>query len=558
MRTFSSFILLLLTLLSASWLAPDAEARSRNAKILVDGADIAGTNGIAVGPDGQLYVTSVSGREIVVMDRRSGRILDRLGMDLGVETPDDVAFGPDGSLYWTALFAGQVGRLQPDGTASIVATLPPGPNPIAFNAEGRLFVGLAAFGDGLYEIDPEGVQPPRLILAATDGLNGFAFGPDGSLYSPQTRTGSIVKIDVDAPSVTVVATGFTLPVALDFDSQGRLYVNDTAVDQIVRLDLATGQREVFAELSDGVDNLAFDADDNLYVTSLLQGSVRRVSQPVGAAEAHVRTLRPGGMTTPGGVAVLPSVVPGGEREEVWIADFFSLRAFDDASGQERVFEPSIPGISAITAPFTAAPAPGTNGEPRLLLTSWLLNAVQLYAAESGQIVLNLNDFAVPLNAIQFQGDLVVAELGTGSVVRADGADPSQRTTIGAGLFVPTGLAASDDDLWAADWATGSVFQLIQAGQVLAAPVLVASGLAGPEGLALLPDGNLVVVEALAGRVSRVDVATGAVTPVAIDLGLGAPPPPLAPPTWIFNGVAVGARGRLYVSGDVENVVYELR
>ncbi len=515
-------------------------------RVLTRGAPIQGSNGIAVGPDGKLYVTSVSGREIVVMNRFSGRILERFGIDDGVETPDDVVFGADGSLYWTALFAGEVGRRQPDGTVSIVADLPPGPNPIAFNDEGRLFVGLAAFGDGLYEVDPEGIDPPTLLLPI-DGLNGFAFGPDGLLYSPQTTTGSVIRIDVDALTVETFATGFTLPVALDFDSGGRLYVNDTAADQIVRIDLATGNREIFAELSDGVDNLAFDARDNLYVTSLLQGSVRKI-RPNG----RVRTLSRAGMTTPGGVAVLP----GGRfglRDEVWVADFFSLRAFGGVSGREIEFFGTVPQLSELTAPSTVS-ADGAN----LILSSWILNAVQVFDPESDQVLLNVPDFAAPLNAIRFQGDLVVAELGTGAVVRADGTDPSIRTTLASGLAVPSGLAATAEDLWVADLIFGTVLHVVDGSGVITPPTVVASGLASPEGLAVLLDGDLLVVEAGAGRVSRIDPFSGTVTPVAENLALGAPPPPLVPPTWLFNGVAVGSRGAAYVTGDVDNVVYKIR
>lgn len=70
---------------------------------------------------------------------------------------------------------------------------------------------------------------------------------------------------------------------------------------------------------------------------------------------------------------------------------------------------------------------------------------------------------------------------------------------------------------------------------------LASGLAGPEGLAVLAGGDLSVVEAGAGRVSRIDTLSGAVTTGAEELGRGAPPP-LVPPSWLFKGIAVGVRG----------------
>jgi DNA-binding beta-propeller fold protein YncE len=170
-------------------------------------------------------------------------------------------------------------------------------------------------------------------------------------------------------------------------------------------------------------------------------------------------------------------------------------------------------------------------------------------------------FAGPLNAIRFQGDMVVAELETGSVVRARGANPAERVTLAAGLGVPAGLAATDDDLWVGDWATGSVLQLVADGQPLARPRVMARRLAAPEGLAVAPDGrSLLVVESGAGRLSRIDLKTGRVSTVADGLALGAqgiPGVPGVPPTWSFNGVAVGPSGAVYVSGDKANVLYIL-
>lgn len=543
MKKLHALIALVLVLTAGTALADPPGWRVR---VLTRGAEVQGTNGLAVGADGRLYVGSVVSRQIVVMDPRTGAVVDRLGSEIGVETPDDVAFGPDGSLYWTSIFTGEVGRRRPDGTASTIAQLPPGANPIAFDGQGRLFVGLAAFGDALYELDPDGVAAPRLVLDQPGGLNGFAFGADGLLYSPLTAAGAVVRIDVDAATVETVATGFPDPVAVDFDSHGRLYVADSASGEITRLDVATGAREVFVALRPGLDNLAFDPQDRLYVTSVHDGSVESVRP-----DGKVRTVSAGGMITAGGIATLPLGAHGG-RDEVWVADFFTLRSFDGQSGRPGAVERSVFDTSALTAPHTVAADGG-----RLLLTSWLFNNVQVFDPATGEISLDVRDFALPLNAIRFQGDLVVAELLSGSVVRADGADPSQRAAL-ATLAVPSGLAAAGDDLWAADWATGLVLQLVDAGGVLAPPRVVASGLANPEGLAVLPGGDLAVVESGAGRVSRIDPATGAVSTIADGLGLGAAPPPLVPPTWIFNGLAVGERGELYVTGDVANVVYELR
>ncbi|HET8645387.1 MAG TPA: hypothetical protein VFO85_07860, partial [Vicinamibacteria bacterium] len=78
------------------------------------------------------------------------------------------------------------------------------------------------------------------------------------------------------------------------------------------------------------------------------------------------------------------------------------------------------------------------------------------------------------------------------MIRARGANPAERVALATGLGVPTGLAATEDDLWVGEWATGRVLQLIADGQPLAEPRVVATGLAAPEGMAVAPDGSLLV------------------------------------------------------------------
>jgi DNA-binding beta-propeller fold protein YncE len=162
---------------------------------------------------------------------------------------------------------------------------------------------------------------------------------------------------------------------------------------------------------------------------------------------------------------------------------------------------------------------------------------------------------MPLNAIRFQDDLVVADLT--SVVRVSAADPEARETLAEGLDTPAGLAATDDDLWVSERGTGRVLQIVANRERLPEPVPVATGLSSPEGLALTPGRSLLVVEAGAGRLSRIDPATGEVSTIAEGLQLGAEGPPGVPGTWGFNGVAVGPSGTMYVTGDIGNVLYRI-
>jgi streptogramin lyase len=156
-----------------------AESSQLDVEVLVRGAPLHGANGMVFDTQDRLFVASLAGREIVAMDPRTGRVVNQYGPDAGVQAPDDVAFGPDGSLYWTDLLTGEVGRRTADGSVT-KQLVGPGVNPIAFSADGRLFVAQAFFGNGLYELDPELVAAPTVVIPDSGerpfGLNGCISG----------------------------------------------------------------------------------------------------------------------------------------------------------------------------------------------------------------------------------------------------------------------------------------------------------------------------------------------------------------------------------------------
>jgi sugar lactone lactonase YvrE len=516
--------------------------------VLARGALIHGANGLRFDKHDRLYVASVLGREILIIERRTGRILDRVGLpEIDAGTPDDLAFGSDGSLYWTSLLSGEVNRLSPDGikTTQLIA---PGVNGISLSKDGRLFVSQCVLGSNLYELDRNLTKPPRLITAVLGpgcALNGTDWF-DGFLYGARYFTGEIVRVNVDSSEITTVARDFGTREAVKFDSHGRMYVADALNGQVVRVNIQTGEKTFVAQLELGLDNLALDSRDHLYVSSYMHGFVVEVLSTRG-----IRTVAKGGMVRPGGVAVLPG---SSGQETVFVADVFSLKAFDGQSGRPDGTTPSVVEVSKFKLPFTVSRDGFHWSSPhRLILSSYFDNAVQVWDPETGRILEEYYDFAVPLNAIRFRGDLVVAELGTGSVVRRN-ASTGEHVILAKGLAVPTGIAATDWNLWAADWATGTVWKIVADGAVLAAPIAVATGLLGPQGLAVDRD-SLLVVESKAARLSRINLLTGEVSTVAKDLAIdGSPSPVGLPPSSIFHGVAVGPTGTIYVTGDLTDVL----
>ncbi|UCF69552.1 MAG: hypothetical protein JSV80_08345 [Acidobacteriota bacterium] len=528
-------------------LLADEEELPEGWKVLIRAGQMHGMNGIYFGPEDQLYIASVWGREIAKVDPSNGKILERLGPAQGVEAPDDLFVLEDGTIYHTAITSGDVIRISPDGDVKrqFVGV---GVNPITFSDDGRLFVARDFFGDGLYELDPDLDDPPRRIIAGNLGwMNGMDWGPDGRLYGPIISQGLIASLDVDSCDETfdpwndcdmeLVADGFAFIAAVKFDSKGQLHA--VSGQNVWRVDTATGSKYLVAQVRSSLDNLAFDSEDRLFVSNFDEGILWYIRPHDGPKE-----IIPGAMIAPGGVAVVLLEDGGDTKETLLIGDVFRLRHYTGWSGLELAEIGS-----GLSYHFTVA----SDGQ-QLVTSNWAQNLVSFIDLETMQIVDVDNTFSVPVNAIPFAGDTIVAELGTGKVVRR-----SDHLALATGLYAPTGLAGNDEDLFVADWATGVVWQLIDDGEILEPRRFIAAGLSLPEGMAFDVDGTLLVVETGARKLSRIDLENGGtVTEVLGGLEVGLSALPNAAPTFTFSDVAVSESGTIYVTGDRGNVVYRYK
>ena len=508
-----------------------------SAHVLASGALISGANGMHFGPDGLLYVASVIGSELVVLDPDSGEVIRRISE--GVEGPDDVAFAADGSVYWTSILTGEVAALRPDGERFSVAQLGPGSNPITFSTDGRLFVSQCFFDDKLYELDPAGVAAPRLIsdqLGPGCGLNGMDWGPDDRLYGPRWFHGEVVSFDVDTREMRTEASGFRVPAAVKFDSKGRLHVLDTAAGSVVRVD--GDDREIVATFDPGLDNIAFDAKDRLFVSSFVDGFVVRV-EPDGT---HV-FLTPGGLAHPGGVTLRE----GNAGLEVVVADLQSIRAFDATTGEATFVHRNVFGVSEMGSVTNIS-----TDAAQLILTSWLDGTVKIYDPASKAVVETHSQLASPVSAMRYAGGIAVAEHGKGRVV---GIGPEGETVFASDLPAPTGLAVREGDLFVSDRDRGTILRVASAGQALEAAEVVASGLSSPEGIAATAAGFL-VVEGDSGRVLEID-ANGNARHIATTARGSPAPTPAQPPSMLFNGIAVNGEGVAFATGETTRVLYRL-
>jgi sugar lactone lactonase YvrE len=516
---------------------PTIVAPSYEVDVLVPGSYFHGIHGLTFDSQDNLYAGSVIGQTIYKIVTKGGKveISEYIGSPEGLA--DDLEFGPDGQLYWTSYISGKVRTKAGDKVKALAEGLP-GVNSIAFKQDGRLFVGEVFLGDSLYEIDIKGEKAHRVIARGIGGLNGFDFGPDGKLYGPLWFKGEIVRVDVDTGQMETVAEGFKTPAAVNFDSKGNLFVVDTNAGEVVQVDIKTGEKKVIANVLPSIDNLALNSKDELFISNMSTSGIYRVDVKTG----KVDTIVEGKLTCPGGIDVA--------GETIYLADIFALRQIDGNTGEVTTLERS--HADHIEYPFAAS----VKGD-KVFLTSWFVGTVQEFDLKTKKITRTFYGFVAPYEVLPLDdGSLLVAELGKGRIVRVSGAEGEKRDVVTEGLVSPIGLALADkNNVYVTEAIVGRVTTVnLTTGE----KKVVTSGLAVPEGIAVQANGKILVVETGLRRLVEIDPKSGAKTPIVKDLAIGLISiPETANPFGAMNDVAVSDSGAIYVTGDVENVLYKI-
>src|SRR5437667_8079586 len=516
-----------------------ASAQTYEVTKLVPGSAFHGVHGLGIDKSGRLFAGSVAGAALYEVDLNNGTA--KIAIPTPVGMADDIAFAPDGTMAWTGFLTGDLYARKDDGPVKKLASGLPGINSLAFRKDGRLYATQVFLGDALYEIDVEGVKPPRKIMEKMGGLNGFEFGPDDMLYGPLWFKGQVAKVDVDKAELSVVADGFKIPAAVNFDSKGNLFVVDTALGQLVRVDPKSGAKKMVAQLKPSLDNLAIDDKDRIFVSNMADNGIQEIDPETGAA----RQLIIGKLALPGGIAV----VSEGLKDTIYVADVFAYRTVDGATGE--VSEPARMHADGVTLEY---PMSATAKGDEVILSSWFTGTVQVIDRRTGRTREMMHGFKAPHDTIRLaDGSILVNELGNKPLVRASGEHGKDRTVLVGDLAGPIGLVGgSKGEVYVTEAFAGQVSKVESHGE----KTVVAKDLKMPEGIALAGDGKLIVAEVGAKRIVQIDPQNGTVTEIAGNLPIGLPaaaPGGLPVPT----GVGVGASGTIYFSSDIENAIYKV-
>ena len=521
---------------AARYIAPPATlAEGWTLARLTPPSRLHGANGLRTGKDGLIYVAQVCGSQVSAVNPDTGDITTISPMGGGITGPDDLAFDDDGNLYCTEITTNKLSVLHPDGTTRVLNGDVPVANPVTVY-QNRVIAGELRMGGQIREFD-RSTGAARVILADVPMPNAFEVGPDGMLYFPAQGANEIWRVSLDGGAAEVVAKDLGIPDSVKFDSKGFIISTQVGSGQVLRIDPRSGERTVLAQLSPGLDNCTL-VGERLFV-SHITGELHEI-----LGGGKTRAIIDNGFQWPMGIGV-------DETGTVYVGD--GMFAYAIAPGQARVkvgnlFGGMFPGFMrgvasaggdawvVTTANGTAARwTPGS--EPELLASGF----DRLMGVAAG-----------PGGAVAF------ADYDTDRVMLAERGEVSE---LASGLDKPTGVAfASDGTVYVAE--AGRVSK-ISGGKAEA----VIDGLGQPQGIAVAGS-KLYVLDVATKQVIECDLLSGGQRVIAAGLPVGAPLGVVAPslggvgdmcgPMTAFAGLAVGADGSLYLSGDAEGSVLKLQ
>jgi streptogramin lyase len=243
----------------------------------------AGPNGIAAGPDGNLWFTEQTGNRIGRITP-TGAVTEFSTGITGNAQPLGITAGPDGNMWFTENAGDRIGRITPGGTISEFSTgiaVAAHPYGIAAGPDGNLWFTEIA-GDRIGKITPNGdiSESPAGAVTAGGAPSGIAPGPDGNLWFTETNGDRIGLITPGGSIAEFATTAGASPGDIAAGPDGNLWFTEISGQKIGRI---TTAGIITNEFSSGIAadadpfELTAGPDGNLWFTDRTGSRVGRVT-----------------------------------------------------------------------------------------------------------------------------------------------------------------------------------------------------------------------------------------------------------------------------------------
>jgi sugar lactone lactonase YvrE len=493
-----------------------------------------GVNGATVGSDGHLYVTHTGNGTITRIDLATLKPSVFVPAHAGVFIPDDIAADDKGNLYVTGTtpLVGEVYRIDPNGLKTVIAGGMAAPNGIEYNPRnGRLFVTECFQGNRIYEVDPAGRKPARLLVDkdVVPVPEGFGFDPDtNDLIVPDMGTGKILRIHPDTGAIATIAEKFSAPIALTIGADKMAYIPELG-GAVYKMALDGTRREKIAQLAPGLDNIAMTPKGRLFVTSYWDATIFEVTTD---GSGRFERLFANGPNQPLGIVA--------KADSLLVADAIMVRNL-----QGGIYQPTKLNAWAshgMPLPLSLADGPGS----QVVWTDCIHGAVALGDPAGGQFQGLAGELKLPLAALMSAAgtELYVAEYGAGRITAIKLSDGTP-TEVATDLQGPLALALIGDRLYVAEAKAGRISAVdLQTGRK---EVLLASLVGKPGALANDGQGRLLVLDGAGQKLLRIDPRTLAVSVVAAHLPIAYATVGSYPPVEFALPMTVDRQGNVWLT-----------
>ena len=264
----------------------------------------------APGPDGNIYITVMSGNKIARFDTKThafkewelaaghrphGLLVDKQGIvwttgngngtlgrldpATGQFTefatpsrgggPHTLVIGNDGVIWFTMQSGNKIGRFDTK-TSGPITEYPTSGGPYGLALDNAGNVWFCRMGDNkLGRLDPKTGQMTEVSTGAGSLPRRIAAAPDGTLWVTLYGNGKLAKVDPATAKIVKVyplPAGDAGPYAVNVDGAGIVWTNEINTDTVVRLNPATEEMRVVKLPSKnvGIRKMAVDAGGRLW------------------------------------------------------------------------------------------------------------------------------------------------------------------------------------------------------------------------------------------------------------------------------------------------------
>ncbi len=214
-------------------------------------SDLSSAYGIAIAPDGLIYASGFSSRNIVRYDPTDNSVVGTFAAPdfTSFRRPRGLAFGPDGNLYVAGDGDEGATVIQIDaGTGAVLGDFLPedavdDPKAVLFTDDGSMLVS-DHVNDSIHRFDATTGADLGVLVNTSFGARptGMAIGPDGNLYVAMYGDETVEVYDPSTGTrlSTFVSSGLDNPHSLAFGPDGHLWVSNYWGEDIMRFDRSTG------------------------------------------------------------------------------------------------------------------------------------------------------------------------------------------------------------------------------------------------------------------------------------------------------------------------------